>query len=191
MPSELPLEGLAPHEARGDGFAHDRGKEKTKHEWLTPPSLLKMLGEFDLDPCAVAQANRPWPTATEHYDAEANGLLRPWRGRVFCNPPYDNVIAGQFLGRCAEHGNAIVLIFARTETENWQRLVFPKADAILFIAGRLVFHNADGAPALNTAGAPSALVAYGKENARQLRQRCGSGQVTGVCCRNKGWRNSG
>lgn len=27
--------------------------ENTKVEWLTPPELVKKLGEFDLDPCSL------------------------------------------------------------------------------------------------------------------------------------------
>ena len=36
--------------------------------WLTPPSIITSLGEFDLDPCSPI--NRPWPTAKEHYTIE-------------------------------------------------------------------------------------------------------------------------
>ena len=31
-----------------------------KDEWLTPPEIIKSLGEFDLDPCSPI--NRPWAT---------------------------------------------------------------------------------------------------------------------------------
>lgn len=53
-------------------------------EWLTPPSIVEKLGPFDLDPCTPV--NRPWNTAREHYSSE--GLYRPWKGRVWLNPPY-------------------------------------------------------------------------------------------------------
>lgn len=57
-----------------------------KDEWLTPPSILKALGDFDLDPCSPI--NRPWDTAKKHYTIEDNGLNKKWEGRVWCNPPY-------------------------------------------------------------------------------------------------------
>jgi hypothetical protein len=42
------------------------GKTETgKDEWLTPPEIIKSLGEFDLDPCSPI--NRPWDTAKNHY----------------------------------------------------------------------------------------------------------------------------
>ena len=57
-----------------------------KDEWLTPPELIRALGEFDLDPCAPI--NRPWPTAGGHFTREDDGLTKEWFGRVWLNPPY-------------------------------------------------------------------------------------------------------
>ena len=85
-----------------------------KNQWLTPPELLAKLGQFDLDPCAPI--NRPWPTATQHYTIEDDGLKQPWFGRCCVNPPYDTQLIIQFIERCVEHKNAIALTFSRTET---------------------------------------------------------------------------
>lgn len=150
-------------------FQHDRNLEKTKHEWLTPPEIIKALGEFDLDPCAPIADKRPWPTAHNHYDITNDGLKMPWFGRVWCNPPYETKLASAFLSKCIEHGNAIALIFARTETENWFKYIWGKADCVLFIKGRLTFYHASGKVANCSAGAPSALIAYGANNASVLR----------------------
>lgn len=98
-----------------------------------------------------------------------DGLAEEWQGRVFCNPPYGRE-TGRWLARCAEHGNATALIFARTETEDWQRHVWAKADTILFLFGRLYFHHVDGARAAANSGAPSALISYNAENTRFLEQ---------------------
>ena len=38
---------------------------KNNDEWLTPPDIIKALGEFDLDPSSPI--NRPWETAKKHY----------------------------------------------------------------------------------------------------------------------------
>jgi len=54
--------------------------------WLTPPHIIQALGEFDLDPCA--SINRPWDTARHHYTIEDDGLVQPWFGRIWLNPPY-------------------------------------------------------------------------------------------------------
>jgi hypothetical protein len=70
-----------------------------------------------------------------------------------------------------EHGNGIVLIFARTETKAFFDYVWNQADAILFIKGRLKFHTPEGVTG-GTAGSPSVLIAYGEENVKAL-ENCG------------------
>lgn len=137
-----------------------------KDEWLTPPNVIEALGAFDLDPCAPV--TRPWETAAQHYTALDDGLSKPWIGRVWCNPPY-GLEAAKWLARCAAHGNAMALIFARTETRMFFDHVWPKAQAVLFLEGRLYFHHVCGKRAAANAGAPSVLVAYGSANAECLK----------------------
>lgn len=137
----------------------------SRDEWLTPPRLLKLLGRFDLDPCAPK--TRPWPTARKYFTRAENGLRQVWRGRVWCNPPYGSETI-LWLKKMAWHGNGIALVFARTETEAFFRWVWPYASAVFFFKGRLHFHNRKGKRAPNNAGAPSVLIAYGKTNARVL-----------------------
>jgi hypothetical protein len=147
------------------------GNEKTvagTDVWLTPPHVIEALGEFDLDPCA--SLNRPWDTAKHHYTIETDGLVSPWFGRVWCNPPYGPAMP-PFLKKMVEHGDGIVLIFARTETKAFFEYVWDKADAILFLKGRLKFHTPDGGLG-GTAGSPSVLIAYGEENVKAL-ETCG------------------
>ena len=137
--------------------------------WLTPPYILEALGEFDLDPCAAT--NRPWDTAKNHYIEADDGLAKPWFGRVWMNPPYGNTMH-RWMGRLRDHGNGIALIFARTETQVFFDSVWEHADAILFLKGRIKFVDETGAPGNSSSGAPSVLVAYGKENAEVLKN-CG------------------
>ena len=132
-----------------------------KDEWLTPPEIIKSIGEFDLDPCSPI--NRPWNTARNHYTKKDDGLKKVWSGRVWLNPPYGNQ-TGIWLKKMAEHNNGIALIFARTETRMFFDYVWNKASSLFFIKGRLRFYNVDGTLGNNTSGAPSVLVAYGKEN---------------------------
>jgi hypothetical protein len=68
----------------------------------------------------------------------------------------------------AGHNHGTALIFARTETDVWQDFIFPKASAILFLRRRLTFFHADGTKPDATAGAPSALIAYGPADAEAL-----------------------
>lgn len=136
-----------------------------KEEWLTPPELIRALGEFDLDPCAPVI--RPWDMAKCHYSIKEDGLKQKWFGRVWCNPPYGSKMEA-FVRKCAEHRNATLLTFARTDTKVFQELIFPKAAAVLFIAGRLRFYHSTGEQA-GTAGAPSLLIAFDEYNACMLK----------------------
>lgn len=142
----------------------ESGSTATTHDWLTPPELLETLGEFDLDPCA--SEFQPWRTARQQFTIRDDGLTREWAGRVWCNPPY-GPHAARWLERCSAHGDAIALVFARTETTVFQDHVWPKADAMLFLRGRLSFRLPGGGRAGNS-GAPSVLIAFGKANADAL-----------------------
>lgn len=152
--------------AKGIG-GHHRPHHGSTDEWLTPPEIVAALGAFDLDPSSPV--HRPWPTATQHFTVEDDGLTRRWHGRVFLNPPYGPA-TGKWLARLAEHGDGIALIFARTETEMFHRYGWERADAMLFLRGRLHFHFVDGRRAKANAGAPSVLIAYGALNVRALKQ---------------------
>ena len=148
------------------GFAHDRttGKE----DWLTPPEILRALGRFDLDPCSPV--GRPWDTAALHYNVHDNGLMKPWEGRVWLNPPYGSETE-RWMRRLATHGNGVALIFARTETKTFFPWVWEHATGMLWIKGRLSFYTKEGRQG-GTAGAPSVLIAYGQENAECIKT-CG------------------
>lgn len=140
-------------------------KKKTTDEWLTPPALIKSLGEFDLDPCSPIV--RPWDTARNHFTILDNGLLKEWFGRVWLNPPYGRQLI-HWLNRIALHGDGTCLCFARTDTDAFQQFVFPFADSILFLDGRLTFLDVKGNPGDWNGGAPSILIAYGENNSQAI-----------------------
>src|SRR5688572_25404479 len=99
--------------------------------WVTPRFILDALGLFDLDPCSFD--GHPWPCAGECWSFPAHdGLSEPWHGRVWLNPPY-GLECAKWLKKLGEHGRGTALVFARTETEMFQRWVFPAASAILFL----------------------------------------------------------
>lgn len=139
---------------------------KMSDEWLTPPEIIQKIGPFDLDPCAPFP--RPWDTADRHYSIEQDGLSRPWEGRVWLNPPYSDVAT--WIRRLAAHGDGVALIFARVDTKWFHEEVFSKANAILFMMGRPIFYTKEGKKAKWNGGAPSVLVAYGRENVRAIER---------------------
>lgn len=126
--------------------------------WLTPPAWIKSLGPFDTDPCCPPAM--PWPTATTMYSEKDDGLKQPWLGRVWLNPPFAAKEWPKWVERLADHGNGIALIPARTETREFVRLVWGRADAVCFVRGRPHFHRACGTRAPFNSGAPIVLIAY-------------------------------
>lgn len=145
--------------------------------WLTPPAVIRALGEFDLDPCTPEYM--PWETAKHRYTIKDNGLIQNWFGRVWLNPPY-GAEAIKWLAKLSSHGNGIALTFARTETEMFFGQIWEKCNGILFMKGRLHFHHPDGTRAKANAGAPSCLIAYGDNNADCLESCALPGQYLPV-----------
>ncbi len=148
---------------------HHRAFRGQTDEWLTPPHIIEALTDhrkFDLDPCAPKV--RPYETALNYYTEVEDGLFEKWHGRVWLNPPYGPQ-TGEWLQKLKAHGDGIALIFARTETKMFFEYIWDKADALLFLRGRLTFHKVDGTPAAHNSGGPSVLVAYGEHNADRLR----------------------
>jgi hypothetical protein len=155
-------------------FGQERDHENGTDTWLTPRWVLEPLGEFDLDPCAHPK----WPIAKEHYYwPEQDGLWLPWRGRVWCNPPYGE-LAKPFVERMALHGNGLLLIFARTETEMFRRN-WDCATAMLYLYQRIAFLD-ENLKQSDGGRAPSVLIAYGRENVEVLRAAKLSGQLPGA-----------
>ncbi len=135
-------------------------------DWVTPRYVVDALGVFDLDPCACEPM--PWHLASRWFTKSDNGLTQPWRGRVWLNPPYGPE-AERFLMRLADHGNGIALIPARTETRWFHEQVWQRADAVMFLRGRLTFLRPDGSHGSGNSGHSSCLVAYGLANVDALR----------------------
>lgn len=78
-------------EGMGGIGSHTLPNSGVSSDWLTPPWLLDRLGNFALDPCA--SEGQPWRTADVMWTN--GGLEAPWRGLVWCNPPYGRETGGE------------------------------------------------------------------------------------------------
>lgn len=150
---------------------------KSTDDWITPRTLIERIGPFDLDPCS--SLTQPWPCAAKAFTIEDDGLMLPWEGLVWCNPPY-GARTGAWLNRLAMHGNGIALVFARTETRAFFRYVWPYASALLFLRGRLTFNRPDGSsPKMgHNSGGPSVLIGYGAAAKARLFKVADLGALT-------------
>lgn len=112
--------------------------------WYTPPWVIEkarmVLGAIDLDPasCEAAQAV---VQASAFYTEHEDGLIQPWYGQMWINPPYSaptpwvrRLLAEWRSGSIAA---ALMITNSYTETGWWQDLA---AEAtMLFFRGRLNF----------------------------------------------------
>lgn len=115
--------------------------------------------------------------AKNHYTRNENGLVLPWNGRVWLNPPYGRHTF-DWLERLAEHGSGLALIFARTETTGFHAQVWNKAHAVFFFRGRLCFHYVTGEKG-GPANAPSYIVAYSEADTESVVVAASAGKFNG------------
>lgn len=119
-----------------------------RSDWLTPQWILENVrdifnGQIDLDPCSDDQNNSGAKTV---YTIEDDGLSKPWRGRVFMNPPYsrDKEILRAWSRKWKEEFDnrhmiaGIALVAARTDTDWWLNL-YKTADMVCFLFKRVHF----------------------------------------------------
>lgn len=127
----------------------------------TPKYLFDKISSifnFSLDVCALPENAK----CENYYTPKDDGLSKPWRGGVWCNPPYGREISS-WVKKAYEESqkeyNSFVLMLlpARTDTKWWWEYVQGKA-TLFFIKGRVKFgdHNV-GAPF------PSVLALYMKD----------------------------
>lgn len=137
--------------------------------WYTPPRYIVLaravLGEIDLDPasCSAAQAV---VQAARYYTEHEDGLIQPWFGRMWINPPYSaptpwvrRAIAEYQAGMIDA---ALILTNSYTETGWWQDVAV--AGTILFFRGRLNFWHPSKTATQNRTG--QTLAYLGPDRAR-------------------------
>lgn len=131
-------------------------------EWYTPKEILDAVyatfeNGIDVDPCSPV--GNPRVDAKVRFTKIDDGLKQSWKGTVFMNPPYGNVI-GDWVSKALDeylHGEAtgiIILVPARTDTAWFQSLVqYPWCA----VKGRLKFSDNK-----NSAPFPSAIFYIGE-----------------------------
>jgi phage N-6-adenine-methyltransferase len=133
-------------------------------EWNTPPAIVNrtksVLGTIELDPCWNSES----PVRADRvYTKQDDGLVHPWEGKIYMNPPYgrevvkwvDKLLAEYRAQRTTE---AVVLIPARTDTKWFHKFRdFP----VCCIKGRLRFSESK-----NAATFPSAVIYLGDHEDR-------------------------
>jgi hypothetical protein len=117
-------------------------------EWFTPQIIFDKLDlVFDLDPCHPGRDNPHCVVpARKIYTKAENGLLQPWNGLVFCNPPHSDQRRGvvPWLRKFIAHASGILLCPARTSSDWWHDVLLPSCPLICFTNGKTKFVRPDG-----------------------------------------------
>ena len=123
--------------------------------WATPQKFFDKYDavyKFTLDVCA----DKDNAKCANFYTIEDNGLIQPWQGVCWMNPPYGREI-GAWMKKAHESSlkgaTGVCLVPARTDTKWWHD--YAMHGQIEFIKGRLKFGNAK-----NSAPFPSAIVVF-------------------------------
>lgn len=154
------------------GFTHD-SPDNQSVDWYTPQWIFDDLGiEFDLDPCHPKN-KIPWIPVKKHYSLEDNGLVSPWFGNVWLNPPYGRETT-DWLKKMHEYRNGIALVFARTDCK-WYHDYVVKADGLLFLKGRIRFVDGLGLTKGSGAGCGSMLISWDEYNTKLLKNMANKG----------------
>jgi hypothetical protein len=111
----------------------------TSDDCYTPRWVFDAMGlEFDLD--VAAPVGGPWHVPCKrYYTAEDDGLLQPWDGLVWCNPPYSSM--KDWAPRWFAHPTAVLMGLA-TSRHSTLGLIADGSDA--FFLGTVYFSRPDG-----------------------------------------------
>lgn len=118
------------------------------NEWYTPAQYIvsarRVLGAIDLDPASSWEANQI-VKAPKFYHLEDSGLIKPWPGRIWLNPPY-GTLTGEFVQKLTTElldgttQAAIVLVNSHATDSDWFQKLWD-ADALCFTDHRIDFKS--------------------------------------------------
>ena len=115
-------------------------------EWYTPAVYIDAardcMGGIDLDPASCEAANAI-VQADRFFALEDDGLVQPWVGRVWLNPPYTSKAMAGFVDRFAAHDHGCILVNTVTETAYGQ-ILLQACPVVCFHAGRISFSSPHG-----------------------------------------------
>jgi hypothetical protein len=113
-------------------------------DWFTPPEIFAALGlRFDLDPCSPGPDH--WVPAEKIYTKADDGLVQPWFGLVFVNPPFGGRRGHvPWLKKFFAHANGVAIARAYTSSDWFHDYVVPHAETLLFPRGKTKFIRPDG-----------------------------------------------
>lgn len=130
------------------------------YDWGTPQNFFDKLNKefhFTMDVCASEWNAK----CSKYFSPEDNGLVQPWAGVCWMNPPYGREIP-EWMEKAYEEAMAfgttivVCLVPARTDTNWWWNYCIH--GEIRFVKGRLKFLAEEGE--ISSAPFPSAIIVF-------------------------------
>lgn len=102
----------------------------TSDDCYTPRWVFDAMGlRFDLD--VAAPVGGPWHVPCDrYYTAADDGLVQPWDGLIWCNPPFSRFMP--WAERWAEHSAGAIMGLVQP-LNHYLAAVFDAADAVTFV----------------------------------------------------------
>jgi hypothetical protein len=127
-------------------------------EWYTPKSLFDDLGlRFDLDVASPIHSKVHVPS-DRRYTIEDDGLVQPWMGRVWMNPPYSK--PKPWVHKWLDHNNGVALLpLAKSQ---WFHELINSEARVVILPVNFKFETAEGVKIWHMMG--STLWALGDDN---------------------------
>jgi len=111
-------------------------------DWYTPSWIFDGLGiTFDLD-AAAPDGGAPNVPARQFYTVADDGLLSPWHGVVWCNPPYSSPT--KWCDKWAQHEPGGCLLIRADLSTRGPFAAWRAADAAWVANRRLQFDSGSG-----------------------------------------------
>lgn len=134
----------------------------TSDDYYTPKWIFDVLGlEFDLD-VASPPAGPPFTPCRRYYTQKDDGLVQPWEGRVFMNPPFSK--PEPWVRKFTAHRNGIAIL--AVSKARWMDLLWETDAKITLLPSNLKYETATGEA--KGIFMPSLIMALGDENIAAL-----------------------
>ena len=144
-------------------MSHKRGSLEKSDEHYTPKWLFDQMGiRFDLDVAApIGGSHVP---ADKYYTQEDDGLVQPWIGNVWMNPPFSK--PSPWVEKFITNGNGVALLVVSRSM--WFRNIWESADAIVPTPANFKFERPDGSG--KAISFQTFLFAFGQKNVEGLNR---------------------
>lgn len=122
--------------------------ELSRDYWMTPPYIIdrvkQALGPYYFDPCPK--------------DPDFDGLITPWRGFAFINPPFSEY--KKWVNHGMRQPNPQIWICNTKNSTSWWQMLFLHSSALCLLTDRVAFINPETMQPSGTAYGQSQCLFY-------------------------------